>query len=147
MNWTENATYNNCYSYAFRDYDPDATRKRIPGNSSLPYTCEKLIDGVLRDRPEVTFRSSKHGPCPDGHYKVFLAVDERKTTNDFHFWRHECDGMCSSPSNRMWTHKPGSKYPSDRDGSNRKISDPENSDKHVGKYQYDKNCGYFCVPK
>lgn len=139
MDGTENTKFNNCYSYAFREYDPNATEKRIPGNVDVPYTCSKMIYSVIQDHPNIKLQKSAKEPCPDGYYKVFLALDERASTQDFHFWRQECDGM--------WTHKPGPSCPSAEDGSNHPIFDPEKSDRHLGKYQYDKSCGYFCVPE
>jgi len=141
--FTTNVKYNNCYAYAFGDYDPHANRKRIPGNAQSPYTCKNVMSGVQQDYPNVKVLSSGEISCPDDTYKVYLAVDERTATNDFHFWRQDWKGKHAG----MWTHKLGSSQPSGVDGSQRPISNPETSDKRLGKFHYDTTCGYFCVPK
>ena len=140
IDWTKNAKYNNCYAYAINKYDPYATQKRNPGNVMRPYGCQQVMEGVLRDNPEISRHPQGYGKtCPKGHYKGFLAVDENPKTNDFHFWRQEADGH--------WTHKLGSNLPSSVDASGRPIRNPEMSNRDFGRHFYSESCGYFCVPK
>lgn len=132
--WSINSKYNNCYSYAFNDYNKHATEKRVPGNIDTPYTCSKLINGIQQDYPN-TQMISKSEHCPNGFYKVYLAVDE--VSDDFHFWRQDHENT--------WTHKLGSNLPSTVDSNGHAIKDPEMSNRSFKKYQYDTSCAYFCV--
>jgi hypothetical protein len=140
IDWTKNAKYNNCYAYAINKYDPYATRKRNPGNVMRPYGCNEVMEGVIRDNPEILRHPGCYGKtCPKDHYKGFLAVDKNPKSNDFHFWRQEADGY--------WTHKLGSNLPSSVDASGLRIRNPDTSNRDFGGHSYSESCGYFCVPK
>jgi hypothetical protein len=57
---------------------------------------------------------------------------------DFHFYRQNRNGY--------WSHKPGSNLVTDRDASNRLITNPDKANRNYGALNYSKKCKKLCVP-
>jgi len=93
--------------------------------------------------------TDKKGCCAEGERKVAVVIQDKsvginpktrkKNWNDYHWYRQEPDGS--------WTHKRGAKKTEDKDASGKPIKDPSKADRNYpGTPDYDKFCGYLCVP-
>jgi len=149
--------YNNCYSYALNKPDITLIKKRYPGMSSNTkrnnniYTC-KYFDYLLKkDHPNI-IKTNKFNQCPcDKPYKMISMVLSDGNTpyygdneDDFHFYRLD--------KNNKWSHKPGSKYVTYTDANDNIIHDPKKANHNYeinnkGTKNYNKFCGYYCIPK
>ena len=101
---TKGVNNNNCYAYAFGDYEAYRWQKSIPGDRSgmsnkfHTYThCKTLPRRVLSDNPKKVYRTDATTPCKKGYYKVMMFVCPGRPTNflrqgDFHFYRQH--GVC-----------------------------------------------------
>jgi hypothetical protein len=82
------------------------------------------------------------GCCPVGSRKIAGVVQDKSHPagdNDYHWYRQEPDGT--------WSHKRGNTAASRVDASGKPITNPETADrKYPGSDDYDKFCGYLCVP-
>lgn len=156
----ENMNNDNCYSYAFNNTNIEYKDKPQPGEYSnikqvrrnnKEYKCNKFIYRVLMDYPDSRFISvndyKKGKRCNDREYAIFLSLDNKGVSTDYHFYKEDDDGY--------WSHKPGLDDVSFVDDSGKKITNPlyadrnyENEDiNNPNKYNYDISCGFFCKKK
>lgn len=92
---------NNCYSYAFNNFDIDRTVKAVPGDRSgfehdLDYkTCKRIKERLLQDNPDSIYHEpSPDRPCMDNFSRIMMFVGERDTNTaygDFHFYKQHKD--------------------------------------------------------
>jgi hypothetical protein len=101
------------------------------------HTCENLAEGMIHDIPNLE-KGSFECPCPSGFRKIFAAVSDEKTHNDFHFWRLDTDAY--------WSHKVGSNPPSRLDADRKLITNPLLSNRNFPSHNYSQSCGFYCVP-
>ena len=145
--WNDNnVEYNNCYSYAMRDINN--LYKPSPGNNmkNSSYdmnSCEEIISHIKRDYPDRHIKvldENDTNSCQEcNYYKVGLYIDDNnKDDVDFHFYRQNRNGY--------WSHKPGSNLVTDRDASNRLITNPDKANRNYGALNYSKKCKKLCVP-
>jgi RHS repeat-associated protein len=107
----------NCYTYACnRPFGPTT-----PGSAQGPWSCEKVVAGLLSDHPEANTPMGCDHSCPPGMHRISAFASPQ----DFHFHRQDSDGGVSHK--RGNTHP--NRFPFDFD------SDP----------WYDDFCGEFCV--
>lgn len=148
----------NCFAYAMNIIDPKQILKCLtsqncdggfhqPGaasgheqfSSSKPKTCPNMITRILGDNPSIK-RTTFLQRCPVRTSKIALVVDEDE---DYHFLRQDADGW--------WSQKGGAKPVVKVDASNRPIWNPEFADHNwtnsSGKLDYDRFCGYMCIPR
>ncbi len=141
----------NCFSFAFGMYDKDAKAEDpfyqpgvYSGHDSFrkikKKTCPVMISRLFGDMPSLKMASFT-GRCPPQTSKIALAVDAR---SDYHFWRQRRgDGY--------WDHKPGSTPVVSVDAFGRPIYDPELASRNYNKkgshLNYNRFCGYMCVPR
>ena len=151
----------NCYSYFLDDkhskvcsiykYESDEEKRKMinaqPGHycgmtTFVDYedtTCEKLIDRVLCDNPNIKV-IDKDTNCGENYYKGALFIDEKK---QYHFYRLDDDGT--------WSHKDGSDVATNLDYSGNVMKDIMTSDRRydseLGVRSYNEFCTYFCVPE
>lgn len=90
---------NNCYAYAFGDYESYRWEKSIPGdrsglsNLNHNYTrCDDLPRRVVSDNPKAVYLAKGGEKCKKGYYKVMMFVSPGRPTNyirqgDFHFYK------------------------------------------------------------
>lgn len=144
----ESIEYNNCYAYAFNDIDSSRTTKPQPGfKKNLPplvrnqFNCKSLIDRVSIDYPNAIYIGNdpelNHMQCEEGHYLVFLAVDNEGEERDYHFYKRNNEGF--------WSHKPGNNEVFHTDGNNEIISNPYYANRTITSFNYTIPCGYFVV--
>lgn len=135
----------NCYAYALnRRTGFPAGHKLQPGEfagnplrSASDVSAQRITALVLEDAQATgVFMevSSRDSVCPEGSYKIALAVDPGV---DYHWYRQNPDGT--------WSHKPGHTEATDRDASGNVIWDPEAADRDYGSVNYSEFGGYFCT--
>ena len=146
----------NCFAYAMNIIDPKQIMNCLssedcgfhqPGaasgregfSSSMPKTCPDMLTRILGDNPSIK-RTTFLEKCPARTSKIALVVDEDE---DYHFLRQDADGW--------WSQKGGAKPVVKVDASNRPIWNPELADHNwtnaSGKLDYDRFCGYMCIPR
>lgn len=150
---------NNCYSYAFNRMS-NYSDKPQPGKfSNIPpvidkknYTCKNFINRVLSDNKNARFVSvndyKNGGKCKDNETSVFLAIDNKGNSFDYHFYKKEFN-------DKYWSHKPGTTYIRNYDSNKIPITDPITADRNYekndtgNKYKWDYSlpCGFFCNKK
>lgn len=136
--------YNNCFAYAFRDFEKDRNHKPQPGEAhniklkKNSYDCEDILEAVQIDYPN-SYIEDEDIPCKCGYYKTFIAISPQtdKKKEDYHFYRQD--------NNLLWSHKPGSKSVMNTDGNGDLIKNPLYSDRHVDGNNYSIPCGFVCV--
>jgi hypothetical protein len=142
----------NCYRYATNDpLQPDQSRKEhqaipddLTGFGDMPpaEACDALLSGAIEDGAEVLPAPDTAGEeaCEDGDVMVcaVVAPDGTGGSADFHWYREDSDGT--------WSHKPGYLAVSDRDASDKQITDPETCDRNYGDINYSEYCGCLCIP-
>ena len=143
VDWSSGATSKgNCYRYAIDDpRKPGEEHSPFPGGTDpgRHITCKDIMDGAKK-------RGAKDpdsaGCCQQGWRKVAAVVQDKShptADNDYHWYRQEADGT--------WSHKRGNTAASKVDASGNPITDPEKANrKYPGSDDYDKACGYLCVP-
>ena len=145
---------NNCYSYAW-DRPESLPGQRLRGKNCRPQpggfkcndtmedrsTCQKIISQSIRDG----MKRAKNGQCSPCMRRVFLVMGNNRDGNvDYHWYRQDADGT--------WSHKPGLSTVTNLDASGQPISDPELADRNniprnpKDGYNYNRKCGYLCVP-
>lgn len=152
-------TTHNCFSYAMNVIDSRQINSCLqdpdcdvpfhqPGsmsgwpkfNNNDPKTCPNMIGRLLGDNPTI-LPSAFELKCPKGTSKIALVVDEDE---DYHFLRQDSNGMFSQKSGAMPVKNVDAKGHKIFDvqlanhNFTRKDNDPLN---------YDRFCGYFCVPR
>lgn len=149
----------NCFSYAFNLMDPRQIKACLedkecdvsfhqPGSVSGwpkftdkdPKTCPNMIGRLIGDNPTL-LPSAFELKCPKGTSKIALVVDEDQ---DYHFYRQD--------SNGLFSHKPGGTPVKNTDAQGHTIFDVQlanhNNDRgNSDPLNYDRFCGYFCVPR
>ena len=107
-------------------------------SKSRNYVCNDMIDRIKADNPQIKSVNFTN-KCPKNYYKGSMVVDHKKT---FHFYRLNKDGK--------WSHKPGITEVKTIDASKKTIVVPHLADRNYkrngGHINYDKFCGYFCIP-
>lgn len=88
---------NNCYAYAFGDYEKSRSYKSVPGNragimnmNNSYINCKKLQHYVISDNPNKVYVSKAESKCKPGHYKVMMFIAPGKgyfRQGDFHFYK------------------------------------------------------------
>lgn len=139
---------NNCYDYTIdrpsKNPKPGGSQPGRKGGKPLPrsgpITCDQVMKAAEADGFDCGCKSgkpiTKDSKCPEGCWKVALVLEparDAKHTNDFHWYRQDDDGK--------WSHKIGAGKATNKDVSNKEITDAETADR--GKYK--KFCGYCCV--
>ena len=86
----------------------------------------------------------KKKKCKCNEYKIALVIDDnntpmKKDNDDFHFYRQDYQ-------TDVWSHKPGNNKISRVDANGDLIFDPSIADRRYSKYNYDKFCGFYCLP-
>ena len=146
----------NCFSYAFNLFDKKQLKAceedpkcdvafHQPGsvsgypkfNDTDPKTCPNMIARIMGDNPSVT-PSAFELRCPRGSSKIALVVDEDQ---DYHFLRQDSNGYFSQKSGEMPV--------TNLDAAGYRIADVAlaNHDFTGSNLDYDRFCGYFCVPR
>lgn len=148
----------NCFAYAFNINDKEQMKKcndpkcdvpfHQPGRasgypkfkSSRPKTCPNMMARLIGDNPNLSMATFEE-KCPIGTSKIALIVDENE---DYHFLRQD--------SNKMWSHKAGSRAVANIDAAGKHIYDPALADYNYkknsnGYLNYDTFCSYMCVPR
>jgi hypothetical protein len=147
---------NNCYSYAFNRMGKYNSKPQ-PGqfsnmyeiNSKKKYICKNFIDKVLSDNKNSRFigvdEYKKGNVCDTGETTVFLAIDNKNISHDYHFYKKNFN-------DKYWSHKPGNNFIRNYDSSGVIITDPIIADRdyekkdinNKNKWDYSVACGYFC---
>lgn len=151
---------NNCYSYSFDNMKKNYTSKPQPGifakiprvkRNKKEYKCKNFIGRVLADYPKSQFISTsdyKNGKrCNLNENTIFLALDNKGPSIDYHFYKQDSSGY--------WSHKPGLNKITYVDDNNNRIKNPLHADRNYEnndinnkkKYNYKIPCGFFCNPK
>ena len=94
---TKGKRSNNCYAYAFHDYETYRTQKSVPGarhgkDGFHTYkNCKGLAKRVISDNPGKVYKSSQTSKCRNGFYKAMMVVAPTNKygnwTGDFHFYK------------------------------------------------------------
>jgi len=82
---------NNCYAYAFSDYEGYRALKSSPGDRSSnnglrrgSLKCKDLSKRVLADNPGKVYKVHPEKKCAKTHYKTMMVVAPGR---DFHFYK------------------------------------------------------------
>jgi hypothetical protein len=146
----------NCFAYAFDYYKMPKIQKCTKNSCPIPFPqpgrasgypkwsqvkgkrCPDLVARLMGDVPGIKM-SSFEAKCPPGMAKIVPKVSPKG--DDYHFWRQD--------SNGYWSHKPGATNVTHLDATKRPIYDPKiaSSDYKDTGLNYNKFCGYMCVPK
>ena len=152
----------NCFSYAFNILDVEQVKACLrhpscdvpfhqPGSISGypkftdkdPKTCPNMIVRLQGDNPSIIPSSFEH-QCPSGTSKIALIGDEDE---DYHFLvQNKPENPRDTP---YFSQKSGALPVTDRDAKGHKIYDVELANHHYKKssLNYDRFCGYFCIPR
>jgi len=143
--WNDSKVINNhnCYSYAVDRINLKRTGKPQPGYyagyphiNDNEYNCKSFYNRLQSDIPGM-YLTTFEQPCKKGFHKSFMAIDDKKSDQDYHFYREDDSGY--------WSHKPGKTEVSDIDASGKKIENPLIADRNYKYYSYKKPCFFFCV--
>ena len=133
----------NCYAYALDAIMPSRMGKPQPGYfSNFPplqsndYYCEEFYRRIKKDNPNM-YLTSYEERCKPGFYKAFIALDDKKEDQDYHFWRQGADGY--------FDHKPGRTEATNLDASGNPIINPLIANRSYRHFQYTKPCFFFCL--
>lgn len=181
--WNDNGAIQkstNCYAYAMnsrtghplggKPQPGQKAGKAGAGNTCPDVTARVLADGVpakkgdpppIESAPQCAYQKKNHLPPPDkkGYYLVALVVTsvtsqkydpatKTYSLSDYHWYRQDDSGN--------WSGKPGHGEASDKDASNKLITNPETCDRDCKspgpsgttvRINYDIFCGYFYVQK
>ena len=152
-------TTHNCFSYAMNVIDdkqivscmkdpqcnipfhqPGSVSGWPKFNDTDPKTCPNMIARLLGDNPAI-LPSAFELRCPKNTSKIALIVDEDE---DYHFLRQDSNGYFSQKS--------GALPVTNLDAFKHKIFDVQLANhnwtrKDDDPLNYDRFCGYFCVPR
>lgn len=155
----------NCFSYSFNILDPRQIKKchedpdcdvpfHQPGSISgwpkfsdkQPKTCPNMIARLLGDNPTL-MPSAFELKCPRGTSKIALIVDEDE---DYHFLRQDKPEHTSGIG--YFSQKSGAMPVTNKDARGHKIFDVQLANHNFSRGEkdplnYDRFCGYFCVPR
>jgi hypothetical protein len=133
---------NNCYNYGNNQITYSYAQPgraagypewSDPSDMNVTYVRERaLADGlnwVGWSNPGSSYT------CPGGGHLVFMAI---AIDEDYHWWRKD-------NSTGRWSHKPAQGQATDKDGKGLLISDPLQSDRNIGIYNYSENGGFYCT--
>ena len=133
----------NCYSYAVNMINEKHQGKPQPGYFSgfdhvedNEYNCKAFHSRLKEDLPSM-YLTSFEQPCKKGFHKAFMAIDDKETDQDYHFYRQDKTGM--------WSHKPGKTEVINIDASGKKIINPLKANRDYTYFSYKKPCFFFCV--
>lgn len=133
----------NCYSYAVNQINIKRTGKPQPGYfagydhiEDKEYNCKSFYNRLQADIPSLYLSTFEH-PCKKGFHKAFIAIDDKKDDQDYHFYREDKTGR--------WSHKPGRTDVIDIDASGKKIDNPATANRNYQFFAYKKPCFFFCV--
>jgi hypothetical protein len=133
----------NCYAYVLDRILSGRRSKPQPGYyagypvlTKEDYKCDNFYERLKKDNPalyQVTFEDR----CKKGFHKGFLALDDKESDQDYHFYIQNKSGY--------WSHKPGATDVRDVDASGKKIINPFLADRVYPEYKYNKPCFFFCL--
>ena len=154
----------NCYSYFLNKQNPYITydcvrkhksaknKKRLKRGEYIPcgkpqpgayaglppmkkkqYTCKEMDRRIRMDNPSIRKTTMKQD-CGKHEYMGAMVI---KPNDTYHFYRRDKDGY--------WSHKKGATATTRYDASNKKIIDPEYSDRNYGELNYSKFCHHYCI--
>jgi len=133
----------NCYSYAFNQINPTRKGKAQPGYFSgfnhiedNEYNCQSFYQRLKKDNPSL-YLTSFEQPCVKGFNKGFIAIDDKKDDQDYHFYRLD--------KNKKWSHKPGRTEATKVDASGSEIDNPLTANRDYQYFAYKKPCFFFCA--
>jgi len=133
----------NCYSYAVNQININRTGKPQPGYfAGYPhiedneYNCKSFYRRLQADIPSM-YLTAFEQPCQKEFHKAFMAIDDKKDDQDYHFYREDKSGR--------WSHKPGRTDVIDIDASGEKIINPLKANRNYQFFAYKKPCFFFCV--
>jgi hypothetical protein len=133
----------NCYSYAFNQINPTRKGKAQPGYYSgfnhiedNEYNCQSFYQRLKKDNPSL-YLTSFEQPCVKGFNKGFIAIDDKKDDQDYHFYRLD--------KNKKWSHKPGRTEVTKIDASGSEIDNPLTANRDYQYFAYKKPCFFFCA--
>jgi hypothetical protein len=128
--WNNNATIrssNNCYNYASNwRTNTFAQPGKGCGNMYKALTCAEVTRAALCDGMRHRFHC-----FPDSEKPRFLVALVVAPGQDYHWYRKHREGF--------WGHKPGGTAATNRDNSNKVITDPLTCNRGI----YTHFCGYF----
>ena len=126
----------NCYSYAFNQINPTRKGKAQPGYYSgfnhiedNEYNCQSFYQRLRKDNPSL-YLTSFEQPCVKGFNKGFIAIDDKKDDQDYHFYRLD--------KNKKWSHKPGRTEVTKVDASGSEIDNPLTANRDYQYFAYKK---------
>ena len=133
----------NCYSYAFNQINPTRKGKAQPGYYSgfnhiedNEYNCQSFYQRLKKDNPSL-YLTSFEQPCVKGFNKGFIAIDDKKDDQDYHFYRLD--------KNKKWSHKPGRTEVTKIDASGSEIDNPLTANRDYQYFAYKIPCFFFCA--
>ena len=142
----------NCYAYSLNDINEDLAKiceegecryiNPQPGHhcgmtqivNLEETTCDNLDERIKCDNESITNASFEES-CPEGHYKIGLAVQPKKI---YHFYRQGKNGY--------FDHKDGGREATNLDASGNEIVNPEKADRDYGQNHFYEWCKFYCVP-
>jgi hypothetical protein len=145
----------NCFAYAFDYINMPKSNNCNDSSCPVPFPqpgrtsgypkwskvkgkrCPDLLARLFGDVKGLKL-SSFEEKCKPNMSKIALVADEDE---DYHFYRQD--------SNGFWSHKPGATSVTHLDATKRPIYDPQLASRKYDdtSLNYDKFCGYLCVPK
>ncbi len=156
----------NCFSYSFNILDPRQIQScqkdpqcdvpfHQPGSVSGwprftdkdPKTCPNMIARLLGDNPSL-IPSAFELKCPRGTSKIALIVDEDE---DYHFLRQDAPTK-EDHGIGYFSQKSGAMPVTNKDARGHRIFDVQLANHNFSRGEkdplnYDRFCGYFCVPR
>lgn len=135
----------NCYAYALNKISHSVRNKPQPGYfgkftrnafADGDYTCDTFLKRLKKDSPTL-YLTTFSKPCQEGYHKAFMVITTDENNRDYHFYRQDNNGC--------WSHKPGRTSVTNKDASDKPISNPLTADRQYDVYNYDKPCFFFCV--
>lgn len=145
LKWNnEKIQYNhNCFAYVLATIAPKRKGKPQPGYySNFPplkkedYQCENFYQRLKKDIPAM-YLTTFSEKCRNGFYKGFIAIDNKDTEQDYHFYRQDDNGY--------WSHKPGRQKAVNYDADERIIKNPLKANRKYKYFNYTKPCFFFCL--
>ena len=143
VKWNKPTIKQNHNSYAFNHINPTRKAKAQPGYFSVfnhiednKYNCQSFYQRLKKDNPSL-YLTSFEQPCVKGFNKGFIAIDDKKDDQDYHFYRLD--------KNKKWSHKPGRTKVTKVDASGSEIDNPLTANRDYQYFAYKKPCFFFCA--
>lgn len=133
----------NCYAYILDKILPKRLGKPQPGYfANFPpikyedYTCDTFYMRLMKDLPGM-YLTTFDEQCDAEYTKAFIAIDDKESERDYHFYREDSDGY--------WSHKPGRTEATRLDADGKMIKNPLKANRNYKYYQYSRPCFFFCL--